>query len=53
MILAAAVLVLLVGGGAGYYGSRRYQGNVTGILGVVLIILLAVGLVGGAQFYRY
>jgi uncharacterized protein DUF3309 len=46
-ILIIVVLILLLGGG-GYYGYDRYGGRgIGGVLGLVLVVLLAVWLFGG------
>jgi Protein of unknown function (DUF3309) len=46
-ILIIVVLILLLGGG-GYYGYNRYGGRgLGGVLGLVLVVLLAVWLFGG------
>jgi hypothetical protein len=48
-ILIIVVLILLFGGG-GYYGYNRYGGRgLGGVLGLVLVVLLAVWLFGGWQ----
>ena len=50
MLLLIVVLVLLFGGGGGYYGYSRWgTGGGLGIVGTVLIILLAVYLLGGLR----
>ena len=46
-ILIIVVLLLLFGGG-GYYGYNRYGGRgLSGVLGLVLIIVLVLWLAGG------
>jgi uncharacterized membrane protein YccC len=50
MLLIIVLLVLLLGGGGGYYGYRRYGGTgLGGVLGLVLIILLALWFFGGLR----
>jgi hypothetical protein len=50
MLLLIIVLVLLFGGGGGYYGYSRWgTGGGLGIVGTVLMILLAVYLLGGLR----
>jgi hypothetical protein len=45
-ILIIVVLILLLGGG--YYGYNRYGGRgIGGVLGLVVVVLLAVWLFGG------
>jgi len=52
-ILIIVLLILLLGGGGGYYGYNRYGGSeLCGVLGLVLITLLVLWQVGGAQFYH-
>jgi hypothetical protein len=47
-ILIIVVLILLLGGGGGYYGFNRYGGRgIGGVLGLVVVLLLAVWLLGG------
>ena len=47
-ILIVVILVLLLGGGGGYYGYNRYGGRgLGGVLGLVLVVMLAVWLLGG------
>jgi hypothetical protein len=47
-LLIIVVLILLLGGGGGYYGYNRYGGRgIGGVLGLVLVVLLAVWLFGG------
>jgi Protein of unknown function (DUF3309) len=47
-LLIIVVLILLLGGGGGYYGYNRYGGRgLGGVLGLVLVIMLAVWLFGG------
>jgi hypothetical protein len=53
LIVIIVVLLLLFGGGGGYYGYRRYGGSgLGGVLGLVLIILLALWFLGGLHFQR-
>ena len=50
MLLLIILLVLLFGGGGGYYGYSRWgTGGGIGILGTVLLIVLAVYLLGGIR----
>ena len=50
MLLLIILLVLLFGGGGGYYGYSRWgAGGGIGILGTVLLIVLAVYLLGGIR----
>jgi hypothetical protein len=50
MLLLIIILVLLFGGGGGYYGYSRWgAGGGIGILGTVLLIVLAVYLLGGVR----
>jgi hypothetical protein len=47
MLLLIIVLVLLLGGGGGYYGYSRWgTGGGLGIVGTVLLIILALYLLG-------
>ena len=49
-ILIIVVLILLLGGGGGYYGYNRYGGRgLGGVLGVVLLIVVALWLFGGLR----
>ncbi len=49
-ILIVVVLILLLGGGGGYYGYSRYGGSgLGGVLGLVLVVVLALWLFGGLQ----
>jgi hypothetical protein len=46
-ILIIVVLVLLFGGGGGYYAHGRYGGSgLGGVLGLVVIVLVALWLFG-------
>jgi len=50
MLLIILILVLLFAGGGGYYGYSRWgAGGGLGIVGTVLLILLAVYLLGGLR----
>lgn len=50
MLLLIIILVLLFGGGGGYYGYSRWgAGGGIGILGTVLLVVLAVYLLGGVR----
>ena len=52
-ILIIVVLVLLFGGGGGYYAHRSYGGTgLGGVLGVVVLVLLALWLFGGLGMGR-
>jgi hypothetical protein len=54
IILLVVGLVVVLGGGGGYYGLSRCSGRgASGIAGTVLIVLIAVLLLGGTQFYHY
>jgi len=47
-ILIIVLLILLLGGGGGYYGYSRWGGpGLGGVLGIVLIVLVAIWLLGG------
>ena len=47
-ILIIVVLVLLLGGGGGYYAHSNYGGaGLGGVLGVVVLVLVALWLFGG------
>jgi hypothetical protein len=47
-ILIIVVLVLIFGGGGGYYAHGRYGGTgLGGVLGVVVLVLVALWLFGG------
>ena len=51
MLLLIILLVLLFGGGGGYYGYSRWgTGGGLGIVGVVLLVLVAVYLFGGMHY---
>jgi hypothetical protein len=53
-IVIVIILVLLFGGGGGYYAHGRYGGaGLGGVLGVVLIVVLALWLLALAQRYRW
>jgi len=46
------LLILIFGGGGGYYAHGRYgTAGLGGVLGVVLIVLIALWLVGGIGTY--
>ncbi len=50
-LLIIVVVILLLGGGGGYYGYSRYGGSgLGGVLGLVLVIMLAVWLFDGLHF---
>lgn len=52
-ILIIVVLIVLLGGGGGYYGYTRHGGRgLGGVVGLVLVILLAVWLLGGLHLNR-
>ncbi len=49
-ILIIVVLILLLGGGGGYYGYSRYGGSgLGGVLGLILVVVVALWLFGGLQ----
>ena len=50
LILIIVIVVLLLGGGGGYYAHRNYGGaGLGGVLGLVLIVILALWLFGGLR----
>lgn len=52
-ILIIVLLILLLGGGGGYYGYSRWGGpGLGGVLGVLLVVVLAVWLLGGLAVTR-
>jgi hypothetical protein len=52
-ILIIILLILLLGGGGGYWGYSRWGGpGLGGVLGVVLVVVLAVWLLGGLTVVR-
>lgn len=53
MLLLIILFLLLFGGGGGYYGYSRWgTGGGLGIVGTVLVIVLAMYLLGGMSFAR-
>ena len=52
-ILIIIVLVLILGGGGGYYAHGRYGGTgLGGVLGIVVLVLVALWLFGGLGIGR-
>jgi hypothetical protein len=52
-ILIIVVLVLIFGGGGGYYAHGRYGGaGLGGVLGIVVLVLVALWLFGGLDTSR-
>ena len=52
-ILIVILLILLLGGGGGYYGYSRWGGRgLSGALGLVLILVVAIWLLGGLAVHR-